>query len=82
MTKNLEPLTPSEAKEMFLAARRGQVSERTVQVDDYRHRHLIRWAEDNGLDNLNVLDGRTLHNFRLWRKEDGGPEQGQPPDAI
>ncbi|MDS0280931.1 tyrosine-type recombinase/integrase [Haloarcula onubensis] len=71
MTKELEPLTPSEAKEMFLADRRGQVSERTVQADDYRLRHLIRWAEDNGLDNLNELDGRTLHKFRLWRKEDG-----------
>lgn len=71
MTKTLEPLTPSEAKEMFLAERCGQVAERTVQADDYRLRHFIRWTEENGLDNLNDFGGRTLHKFRLWRKEDG-----------
>ncbi|WP_394739455.1 tyrosine-type recombinase/integrase [Natronococcus roseus] len=71
MTKNLEPLTPTEAKDMFLADRHGQVAERTVQADDYRLRHFIRWTEENGIDNLNDLSGRTLHKFRLWRKEDG-----------
>jgi site-specific recombinase XerD len=71
MTKELEPLAPSEAKEMFLAERRGQVAERTVQADDYRLRHLIAWMEDNGIENTNDLTGRILHKFRLWRKEDG-----------
>jgi len=71
MTKNLEPLSPGEAKEMFLAERRGQVAERTVQADDYRLRHFITWMEENGIENTNDLDGRTLHKFRLWRKEDG-----------
>jgi integrase len=71
MTNELEPLAPTEAKEMFLAERRGQVAERTVQADDYRLRHFIRWSEENGIDNMNDLTGRTLHKFRLWRKEDG-----------
>ena len=71
MTDELEPITPDEAKEMFLAERGTQVSERTVQADDYRLRHLLRWLHDNDIENLNHLDGRTLHKFRLWRKEDG-----------
>jgi len=71
MTKNLEPLSPGEAKEMFLAERRGQVAERTVQADDYRLRHFITWMEQEGIDNTNDLTGRILHKFRLWRKEDG-----------
>ncbi|THE63755.1 site-specific integrase [Salinadaptatus halalkaliphilus] len=71
MMKELEPLAPGEAKEMFLAERCGQVSDRTVQADDYRLRHFIDWLDENGIDNLNDLDGRTLHKFRLWRKEDG-----------
>lgn len=71
MTKNLEPLTPGQAKEMFLAERRGQVAARTVEADDYRLRHFITWMEDNEHDNLNDLTGRMLHEFRLWRKEDG-----------
>lgn len=45
MTKELEPLAPTETKEMFLADRRGQVAERTVQADDDRLRFFIRQAE-------------------------------------
>lgn len=71
MNKELEPLSPGEAKEMFLAERRGQVAERTVQADDYRLRHFTKWLGQYDIDNLNDLDGRTLHKFRLWRKEDG-----------
>ena len=71
MTKELEPLAPSEAKEMFLAERRGQVAERTVQADDYRLRHFIAWMKQEEIDNTNDLTGRILHKFRLWRKEDG-----------
>lgn len=67
----LEPLTPEKAKKMFLAERRGQVAENTVQADDYRLRHFIRWTKDQEVENLNDLDGRKLHEFRLWRKEDG-----------
>lgn len=71
MSEALEPLAPSKAKEMFLAERRGQVADRTVQVDDYRLPLFIRWTEENAIDNLNYLTGRRLHEFRLWRKEDG-----------
>lgn len=68
---NLEPLAPTEAKDMFLADRRGQVADRTVQADDYRLRHFIRWTQVSDIENLNTLSGRDLHKFRLWRKEDG-----------
>lgn len=72
MTKNeLEPLAPTEAKKMFLADRRGQVADQTVQADDYRLRHFIRWAKNENIENLNDLTGRKLHKFRLWRQEDG-----------
>lgn len=52
MMKTLEPLAPGETKEMFLAKRRGQVADRTVQADDYRLRHFIDWLDENGIDNL------------------------------
>jgi len=68
---DLTSLSPAEAKEMFLAEREGQVADRTVQADDYRLRHFVSWLEDNDIDDLNELDGRTLHKFRLWRRDDG-----------
>ena len=78
MTNELEPLVPSGATEMFFAERRGQVAERTVQADEYRLRHVIRWTKENGIDNMNDLTGRTLHKFRLWQKEDGDLDKVSP----
>ncbi|MGB9986558.1 tyrosine-type recombinase/integrase [Salarchaeum japonicum] len=67
----LEPLAPERAKTMYKHEREGEVSERTLQAHHYRLVHFIRWCETEGIDNMNDLTGRKLHEFRLWRKEDG-----------
>ncbi|MFB6140802.1 MAG: tyrosine-type recombinase/integrase [Halosimplex sp.] len=69
--ETLEPLSPAKAKEMFIAEREGQVAERTVQADHYRLKHFIRWCENNDIDNMNDITGRKLHEYRLWRRDDG-----------
>lgn len=69
--ETLEPLTPTKAKEMFIAEREGQVAARTVQADHYRLKHFIRWCELNDIDNMNDITGRKLHKYRLWRRDDG-----------
>lgn len=68
---NLEPLSPEQAKEMYEQEREGEVSERTLQAHHYRLVHFLRWCEQEGIDNLNDLTGRKLHEYRLWRKDDG-----------
>jgi site-specific recombinase XerD len=68
---DLEPLDPERAVEMYQQERDGEVSERTLQAHHYRLVHFIRWCEQEGIDNMNDLTGRLLHEFRLWRKEDG-----------
>jgi site-specific recombinase XerD len=68
----LEPLTPSTAKQMYLDEREGQVADRTLQAHDYRLRPFVQWCQEvQGLENLNELTGRLLHKYRLWRKDDG-----------
>jgi len=68
---DLEPLAPEQAKEMYEQERAGEVSERTLQAHHYRLVHFIRWCEQEGIDNMNDLTGRRLHEYRLWRKDDG-----------
>lgn len=68
---NLEPLSPEQAKEMYRQERKGEVTERTLQAHHYRLVHFIRWCNEEGIDNMNDLSGRRLHEYRLWRKEDG-----------
>jgi site-specific recombinase XerD len=65
----LEPIAPADAKEMYLAQRRDEVAESTLQSHHYRLNPFVRWCESNGVTNLNELSARDLHKYRLHRKE-------------
>ncbi|MEA1930252.1 MAG: site-specific integrase, partial [Euryarchaeota archaeon] len=73
MTKNeLEAISPAEAKEMYLEARKREVSQSTLDGYHYRLKHFIRWCENvEGIKNLNTLSGRDLQRYKTWRREDG-----------
>jgi site-specific recombinase XerD len=67
----LEPITPERAKRMYLNARKGEVSESTLDGYHYRLKHFIRWCDERGIENMNDLSGRKLQEFRTWRRDDG-----------
>ncbi|ELY98662.1 integrase family protein [Natrialba asiatica DSM 12278] len=73
MTKNdLEPISPVEAKDMYLEARKQEVSKSTLDGYHYRLKHFIRWCEDvERIDNMNDLSGRDLQRYKTWRRDDG-----------
>lgn len=71
MTDNLEPIAPEDAIDMYLRDRRTEVAPSTIQSHEYRLGHLVRWCDLEGIDNLNDLTGRDLHEYKLWREEDG-----------
>lgn len=66
---DLESITPAKAKEMYLAQRRDEVAESTLQAHHYRLKPFVRWCESTDLTNLNELTARGLHEYRLYRKE-------------
>jgi len=67
----LEPIEPSKARELYLKHKRTECRAATVKGHKYRTSHFVRWCEQNSIDNMNSLTGRDLHEYRLWRKEDG-----------
>ena len=67
----LQPIDPSTAKEMYLREREQEVSDRTRQAHHYRLKHFVRWCDCESIENLNELSGRDIHEFRLWRRNDG-----------
>jgi len=70
--ENLEPISASEAKEMYLEQRKQEVSESTIQAHHYRLKHFVKWCEDVAhIENLNSIGGRDLQRFKTWRREDG-----------
>ncbi|ACV10299.1 integrase family protein [Halorhabdus utahensis DSM 12940] len=75
MSKELEPIRPVEAKEMYLRERGTDASDATIEAHDYRLGHFIRWCEVEEIENLNDLSGRALHQYKLWRQDDGDLNQ-------
>ncbi|MFC7232976.1 tyrosine-type recombinase/integrase [Saliphagus sp. GCM10025308] len=69
---NLEPITPTEALELYIEYRRNEVSAATLRSHKSRLGHFVRWCEQEDLDNLNDLTGRRLHKFRIWRRNLNG----------
>ncbi|MFC7249287.1 tyrosine-type recombinase/integrase [Halomicroarcula sp. GCM10025324] len=68
---DLEPIKPERAQELYLDHKASECREVTIQSHKYRTNHFVRWCKENGIDNLNEVSGRDLHEFRLWREEDG-----------
>jgi integrase len=68
---DLEPIDPSTAVEMYLQERETEVSKATLKAYGYRLDYFQRWCDQEGIENLNVLSGRMMHQYRLWRREVG-----------
>jgi len=65
----LEPITPTTAIKLYLNHREPEVAAKTLQNITLHLRHFNEWCEQEGIDNLNELTGRKLHEYRLWRQD-------------
>ena len=70
MSDDLEPLSPQEAVDLYVAHRELEVSAKTLQNHEYRLNAFVEWCNEVGIDNLNDLSGRDLHRYRVWRQKD------------
>lgn len=68
---NLEPIEPQEALDLYLADRENSVAEATIYSHRSRLGHFVRWCIEQGMTNLNELTGRILHEYRIWRRNEG-----------
>jgi len=76
MTDNLEPLDPAEGVEMYLEARRDDLTDPTLKGQKYRLAAFVQWCEEEEIENLNELSGRDLYRYRVWRREGNGEDRG------
>jgi len=61
----LEPITPAEAKEMFLALRRDKVAEATLQGYHYRLKLFVQSCGRESVTILNELTACSPNKYRL-----------------
>lgn len=67
----LEPIEPENALELYLADRENNVTDATIYSHRSRLGHFIRWCDQEDITNLNELTGRMLHQYRIWRRNEG-----------
>lgn len=69
---DLEPLSPADGVEMYLEARRDDLSQPTLKAQKYRLAAFVQWCDESDIGNLNDLSGRDLYQYRVWRREGNG----------
>jgi integrase len=72
MSDDLESIHPQEAVDMYLEAKRGDLTEATLQGQKYRLAAFTDWCLEEGIKDLNELSGRDLYGYRIWRREGNG----------
>lgn len=65
----LETITPEDAIEMYEADRKQELRKTSFRVHQSALRFFKQWCSDQGIENLNDLTGRQLHQYRIWRRE-------------
>jgi site-specific recombinase XerC len=68
---SLEPITADQALDLYLTDKENELTEASLKGHKYRLGHFVRWCHQEDIDNLNELTGRQLHEYRLWRRDDG-----------
>lgn len=69
MSNELEPTSPAEAVEWYLAERDPELSEKSLQNHRYRLERFLEFCEEFEIEEMNSLTGRDIHRYRVWRSE-------------
>ncbi|MFB6189867.1 MAG: tyrosine-type recombinase/integrase [Halapricum sp.] len=70
MSDGLESTTPAEAVEWYLDEREPDITEKSLQNQRYRLSRFREFCEEKDIDEMNTLNGRDIHRYRVWRSDD------------
>ena len=71
MQPELEPIGPRKALESYLIDRSGDLRTSTLRSHRSRLSIFIEWCiEEENVQNLNNLTGRTIHRYKIWRRDE------------
>lgn len=74
MSSELEQIEPGRAVEMYLRSRENELAQATLYSHRSRLSHFIEWFDiETEYEHVSELGGIDLHEYRLWRREQGEP---------
>lgn len=68
-TDALTPIDPSTALQMYLDDRDAELADSTLYAHKKRIQKFVTWCDQEGIENLNEIDGRDVHEWKKWRQE-------------
>lgn len=71
MSDDLQPIAPEAALELYLDQRKSELRPKTYRSHRYRLEPFVEWCKEQDHENMNDITGRDLHEFRVWRSENG-----------
>jgi site-specific recombinase XerD len=78
---DLQPVPPRDAVDLYIDTRQSDLSKSTIENQRYRLNSFVEFCETNGIETLDQLTGRHLHEFRVWRR-DGESEHYGPVNNV
>jgi len=86
VSDELDPITPEAALDYYLETRRYDLADETMTSHRYRLESFVEWlvSEDHGdgeVTNLNEIDLRTIHAYRVFKREENWEDQ-EPCNAV
>jgi site-specific recombinase XerD len=69
MTDTMEP---GKAVKMYLSEREAELAESSLQNHRYHLKRFLEFCEDTGFENMAELNGRTIYEYKQYRREEGG----------
>lgn len=68
MTDKIEP---ARAVKLYIQEKQPELSDATIYSHRSRLSHFTRWCESEGIEDMQSLTQMSMHEYRLWRREDG-----------
>ncbi|WP_248515943.1 tyrosine-type recombinase/integrase [Salinarchaeum laminariae] len=71
MSRSDHDLTPREARDRFIARRKGENTETTVRSYQNRLTRFVEWCEEQQIESMSELSGWDLDEYRAAREQSG-----------
>ncbi len=73
---SLQPLSPEEAVQKFLANEQSELAPMTLTEYETELGRLVEFCDRNNVEDTSEFDGRMLHDFKIWRRDTANDVEG------
>jgi len=73
---SLKPLPHDEAVEKFIANEKTELAPTTLTEYKRELDRLVKFCDMNDIEDTSELDGRVIHDFKIWRRDEAHDGEG------